>query len=67
MQKRKWEVRKNASHKKKKSETLIIVSSILNYNILNYKKGRRKIQGVPQSQAAAHPRHEEEEETDKSK
>ena len=30
-------------------------------------KGTRKVQGVPQSQAAAFPRHEEEEETDKTK
>ena len=30
------------------------------------KKGKRKIQGMPQSQAAAHPRYEEEEETDKT-
>ena len=32
-----------------------------------YKKGKRKVQGVPQSQTAALPRHQEEEETDKSK
>ena len=31
------------------------------------KKGKRKVQGVPQSQTAALPRHKEEEETDKSK
>ena len=31
------------------------------------KKGKRKIQGVAQSQTAALPRHQEEEETDKSK
>ena len=31
------------------------------------KKGKRKVQGVPQSQAAALPRHQEEEETDKTK
>ena len=30
-------------------------------------KGKRKVQGVPQSQTAAHPRPQEEEETDKSK
>ena len=34
---------------------------------LNYKKGKRKVQGVPQSQTAALPRPQEEEETDKSK
>ena len=27
----------------------------------------REVQGVPQSQAAAHPRHQEEEDTDKTK
>ena len=31
------------------------------------KKGKRKVQGVPQSQTAVLPRHQEEEETDKSK
>ena len=30
-------------------------------------KGKRKVQAVPQSQTAAHPRHQEEEETDKTK
>ena len=30
-------------------------------------KGKRKVQGVPQSQAAALPRHQEEEDTDKTK
>ena len=30
-------------------------------------KGKKKVQGVPQSQTAALPRHQEEEETDKSK
>ena len=31
------------------------------------KKGKRKFQGVPKSQTAALPRHQEEEETNKSK
>ena len=31
------------------------------------KKSKRKVQGVPQSQTAAHPRPQEEEETDKTK
>ena len=31
------------------------------------KNGKRKVQGVPQSQTAALPRYQEEEETDKSK
>ena len=36
-------------------------------NDKKYKKGKRKVQGVPQSQTAALPRHQEEEETDKTK
>ena len=35
--------------------------------IYNTKEGKRKDQGVPQSQIAALPRHQEEEETDKTK
>ena len=35
--------------------------------ILFFKKGKRKVQGVPQLQTAAVPRHQEEEETDKTK
>ena len=31
------------------------------------KKGKRKVQGVPQSQTAALPRYQEEEDTDESK
>ena len=31
------------------------------------KKGKRKVQGVPQSQTAALPRHQKEEEIDKTK
>ena len=40
------------------------------YKVLCYrqcKKSKRKVQGVPQSQTAALPRPQEEEETDKSK
>ena len=37
------------------------------FNQTCYKKGKRKVQGVPQSQTAALPRPQEEEETDKSK
>ena len=40
------------------------------YNYLTLsvpKKGKRKVQGVPQSQTAALPSHKEEEETYKSK
>ena len=44
---------------------LIVVNG--NLNAIHYtEKGKRKIQGVPQSQTAALPRHHEEEETDKS-
>ena len=42
------------------SEMLIVYDAI-------GKKGKRKVQGVPQSQTAALPRPQEEEETDKSK
>ena len=41
-----------------------ITSDIIAYTP---KKGKRKVQGVPQSQTSALPRHQEEEETDKSK
>ena len=43
----------------------IIDSDFVGLNVT--KKGKRKVQGVPQSQTAALPRHQEEEETDKSK
>ena len=39
----------------------------LKRNILFCEKGKRKVQGVSQSQTAAFPRPQEEEETDKSK
>ena len=32
-----------------------------------YKKGKCKVQGVPQSQPEAHPRHQEKEKTEKTK
>ena len=38
-----------------------------NLNVMSKKKGKRKFQRVPQSLTAALPRHQEEEETDKSK
>ena len=40
---------------------------LTNHTIFSLKKGKRKVQGVPQSQTAAIQRHQEEEETDKSK
>ena len=44
------------------------VCKLLNKSqIMFKKKGKRKVQGVPQSQTAALPRPQEEEETDKSK
>ena len=36
-------------------------------SFLQAKKGKRKVQGVPQSLTAALPRHKEEEDADKSK
>ena len=41
--------------------------AILDLSNLQLKKGKRKVQGVSQSQTAALPRHQEEEEIDKSK
>ena len=52
-----WEIRLDISWKS--SERL------LSRNVK--KKGNRKVQGVPQSQTAALPRQQEEEETNKSK
>ena len=43
------------------------ITVLLNAQDPEYIKGKRKVQGVQQSQAAALPRHEEEEETDKTK
>ena len=37
------------------------------YNFLIPKKGKRKVQGVPQTQTAVLPRHQEEEETERNK
>ena len=43
-------------------------AKILNGSLMTtWKKGKRKVQGVPQFQTAALPRPQEEEETDKSK
>ena len=36
-------------------------------HVVDAKKSKRNVQGVPQSQTAALPGHQEEEETDKSK
>ena len=45
----------------RQTRCMIISASVL------MKKSKRKVQGVPQSQTAALPRPQEEEETDKSK
>ena len=44
----------------------IIIGSVSTTGVV-CKKGKRKVQGVPQSQTAALPRPHEEDETDKSK
>ena len=44
-----------------------LTSSIAQWMSAKFKKVKRKVQGVPQSQTAALPRPQEEEETDKSK
>ena len=43
------------------------ISVVFEYGLCEVKKGKRKVQGVPQSQTAALPRPQEEEETNKSK
>ena len=47
--------------------TYIDVGYSKKYSKKYSKTGKRKVQGVQQSQTAALPRHQEEEETDKSK
>ena len=48
--------------------SIFVVGSKKHFSLLmNKTKGKRKVQGVPQSQTAALPRHQEEEETDKTK
>ena len=53
------------------SATVVRYSSLVTIKIIPpeniTKKSKRKVQGVPQSKAAANPRHEEKEETDKTK
>ena len=47
------------------------IAPLVKFSRISYlhsmKKGKRKVQGVPQSQIAALPRHQEKEKTDKSK
>ena len=49
-----------------RQDAAIATSKLLVENS-GYKKGKRKVQGVPQSKTAVLPRPQEEEETDKSK
>ena len=48
-------------------EALVLADLDIYCLLLTRKKSTRKVQGVPQSQTAALPRPQEEEETDKSK
>ena len=49
-------------------QEIFFCSPIIHYQMkVMKKKGKKKVQGVPQSQAATHLRHEEKEETDKTK
>ena len=50
-----------------KNEFLEDVKRRVDIYLFCLKKGKRKDQGVPQSQTEALPRHQEDEETDKSK
>ena len=76
---KRWQFAKKWNKKKKKENTKLLTfhtkdkskthlcplqCSRLLYTI---RKGNRKVQGVPQSQAAVHPKHEEEEETNQIK
>ena len=56
----------NVKSKFSKKEMIILAKST-GQPLREPKKGKRKVQGVPQSQTAALPRPQEEEETDKSK
>ena len=49
------------------SSSFYIYQQVVKHTRSNFRtnKSKRKIQGVPQLQATAHPRHEEEAETDK--
>ena len=50
-----------------RADTCKSVNNRRNVTIKNLPKGKRKVQGVAQSQAAALLRHQEEEETNKNK
>ena len=60
-------------HKKTGTRSLTTIGfhllwhTVVKQNKIKTKKGKRKVQGVPQSQTAALPRPREEDETDKSK
>ena len=56
----------SAGSRIKFSLTLASERYTINFDI-GIQTGKEKLQGVPQSQAVAHPRHQEEEETDKTK
>ena len=53
--------------RKPASENVVCLCRLLNILANVSKKGKRKIQGVPRLQTAALPRHQDEEETDKTK
>ena len=63
----------NSINKIKKLQNLTSKYNNIDFGFFRYKyklitkKGKRKVQGVPQSQTVALPRPQEEEETDKSK
>ena len=50
-----------------KSCTVLVTNVFFFFSEQLCKKGKRKVQVVPQSQTAAHPRHQKEKETDKAK
>ena len=66
---KKWRKANRKSHKLSPLSKMCHCPLLMNliYNMRVWKKGKKKVQGVPQSQTAALPRPQEEEKTDKSK
>ena len=50
-----------------KTKGIVEKDKLIGYRIIRYKKGKKKVKGMPQSQTATLPRHKKEEETDKTK
>ena len=62
-----WNVQVVLSYMEKMKHLILLEVIKIMYAFYVCKKGKRKVQGVPQSQTTALPRPQEEEEPDKSK